>query len=772
METPSFHRWILPGLLTLISLPSQAQESPAFVDVSAEAGVTHTYASDLLLWGGSGVAVIDFDGDGELDLIFPGGDEDPIQLFRGLGDWQWEDLTAAAALPNVGTGKAAIVADYDNDGDPDVLITSYDHPPSLLQNQGGLFTDVASAAGITGPGTKATDAAWADVNEDGWLDLFIVRYTLLESEGNRLYLSNGDGTFTDQTAAFGLIETPVINIVGLPALSASLDVQAFDADNDGDLDFMIANDRGYGSNPPSRFWVNDGEGHFMEMGQALGLDIHANAMGLGILDLNRDGFFDIFLTNTIQGHFQMVHGCDGYHDQASAAGTVVARSGWGVVPEDLNLDGWPDLYVAHDVATAAGEHRNSVFINAGDGSFVDVGDLGAPPARQSTGVAAGDFDGDGDPDLVVVNIDEPAQVLRNDLGDGHWLQIALEGVQSNRDGIGARVEIDIPGATIHRQLASSSSYLSSNQLRIFAGLGDAELADRVTIHWPSGTVQTLFAVSADQVIHVIEEEMGPDFPLAGERCGDGIDNDCDGVIDPPEIGSECVLADLDCPLAGVWDCSPSSFLPACTPTIAPEQAPEICGDGFDNNCDGSTDEGFEALGEPCLMSAAHCEVETSWICTPDGLALACAWLTSTGLPPLERCDDDVDNDCDGDTDEGFEAMGAPCFAPAGIGQAPVSGFLDCDPTSGSLTCEESVNWRTDPPSEPAIVSTRPEPTSDTRAGPPHAAFAHIHAGPDRSMTTGCRSDSGGPPGASPIAWFWLLIALCSTRKVDLTTPPP
>ena len=532
-----------------------------FVNVAREAGLNAKtiFGAErknkfLLETTGCGVAFIDYDNDGWLDIFFVNGTRfqtdqltgpKPVsRLYKNNRDGTFTDVTLKAGVGRTGWGQGVCAGDYNNDGHEDLFVT-YWGDCSLYRNNGdGTFTDVAKAAGVTTRTTNGlrrwnTGCAFLDYDRDGHLDLYVANYidfdpktAPLPESGPCLYKAltvacgppglaggkdilfhnNGDGTFRDVSQKAGILKKQ--GTYGLGVLVG-------DFDNDGWPDIYVADD-----SSPSSLFKNNHDGTFtdigVESGVAFGPDGKTQAgMGVAAADAYGDGKLAIFKTN-FAGDTSTLYrnvGNGMFEDMTFTAG--LGRNtrflGWGAAFLDFNNDGWPDLltcngHVYPEVAETANEsgyrERKVLYRNDGKGNFVDVsleagpGILEAVPGR---GCAVGDFNNDGNLDVVVNCVNDVPQLLRCDSTlRNHWLKVKTTGTKSNRSGIGARVYCTPEGG--HRQMEevrSGGSYLSQNDLRLHFGLGSAARAD-LEIHWPGGGVDTVERVAADRVIHVRE----------------------------------------------------------------------------------------------------------------------------------------------------------------------------------------------------------------------------------------------------------------------------
>ena len=517
-----------------------------FVDVAGQAGVSFVPRNgqeaghcSILETLGVGVALFDYDRDGQWDLFVPGGGQfGPNREIRGLrpalfrhdGEWHFREVTEPArvqAAPFYSHG--AYAGDFDGDGFPDLLITGY-HGLLLYHNQGdGTFVEVARQAGLIS-NAWSTSAAWGDMNGDGYLDLYLVHYvdwsfdkdpfcgpspqrrdvcspTEFNAVPHRFFLGNGDGTFRDASGEVGLVEG-----------GKGLGVVAADFNLDGHLGYYITNDT-----TPNLLYRNDGQGHLSEIGLISGAALSDTAMadgsmGVDLGDFNLDGKPDLWVANFEDQTFALYRNEGDFVFQHVSALTGISRTrgvyvGFGTVFFDFDLDGDEDLFVAtghvmyHPQNSSTRQHP-LLFENLAGKEFVNVASRAGPYTQDvhvGRGVALGDLDDDGRPDLVVAHTNEPVALLRNESRtEGHWLRVRLIGTRSQRDAIGARVRIQTGSRNQIRQIKGGGSYLSSSDPRLMFGLGPARSVDMVVVDWPSGVTQTLRGVPADQTLTVVE----------------------------------------------------------------------------------------------------------------------------------------------------------------------------------------------------------------------------------------------------------------------------
>ncbi len=550
--------------------PPTDQPSPpadlgvSFLNVARESGLNAktSYGGEhknkyLLETTGCGVAFYDYDNDGWLDIFlvngtrlegFPAGSEPTSHLFKNNHDGTFTDVTARAGIAHSGWGQGVCVGDYDNDGWDDLFVTYFGKNVLYHNNGDGTFTDVSQKAGVAGKVTRwNTGCAFVDYDRDGHLDLFVANYIDLDlatapvpesgpclyksvmvacgppglkGGKNILYHNNGNGTFTDVSESSGILRAN--GTYGLGVLTA-------DFDNDGWPDIYVAND-----STASALYQNKKNGKFediaTEAGCALSPDGKPQAgMGVSAADYDLDGNLDIVKTNFAGDTPSLYHNLGGanFEDATFAAGLGAHTQflGWGCGFFDFDNDGWPDILICNghvypeveQLKTEAGyAQRKLLYRNLRNGHFEDVSleaGTGILTPVASRGCAFGDFDNDGDIDMVVNTVNDFPQLLRCDSKLGNnWIKVRTIGTKSNRSGIGARLMCltHPPGESKpHRQIdevRSGGGYFSQNDLRVHFGLGKAVKVDALEIHWPSGQVDTLKDVKVNQVIFIKEGE--------------------------------------------------------------------------------------------------------------------------------------------------------------------------------------------------------------------------------------------------------------------------
>lgn len=479
---------------TLFSLPGYGQCD--FQEVSAEQNLTHTFNGGVL---GSGVSFMDFDGDGWDDLTFGTSKGELIEVYKN-NQGQFEKISLNG-VTNTCESKQILWVDFDNDGDKDLFYTCAEINVVLYRNDGDLnFTDVTTEIGLTTPDALTMGANWADFDRDGWLDLYITYYGTVR---NQLY-RNKEGTAFENVS----LETNV-DPNGKPAFCGVV----FDYDGDGWEDIYLANDR----STRNDLMKNQGGTTFEEVGAASQSNLAMDAMGTTILDMNGDGFFEIYVSNSPEGNALLFNNGDGtFKDIAQESGTIFNSVGWGVNTLDIDNDACSDLYVSG--STVGTEVPSSALYRSIDPmNFEQTQYPGmAGDTLSSFSNAVGDFNNDGRTDIVVSNANGTySQLWQNQcINDNHWLKLRLEGIISNRDAIGARAVAYIEGIPIYQYKTAGISFMAQNTDYLHFGLAESTAVDSLLVFWPSGITDKLINPGIDQVVHVTEGHEAKPLPLA------------------------------------------------------------------------------------------------------------------------------------------------------------------------------------------------------------------------------------------------------------------
>jgi enediyne biosynthesis protein E4 len=536
---------------------SGAESVVRLVDVAARAGVTllnicGDVSKDFIVdANGSGVAWLDFDNDGNVDLLIVNGSSRDhvkqggdlmVALYRNDGKGHFDDVTARSGLTRRGWGSGVCVADYDNDGFSDVYVSGIGGGALFHNNGDGTFSDATRRARVGNDGRWGTGCAFGDYNRDSFVDLYVANYVKfnedriprrgetagckfmvvdvycgpksLEGEPDVLYRNNGDGTFSDVTVS-AHIKDP-----GYPGFG----VLFSDLDGDGWPDIYVAND-----SAPHFLFHNNGNGTFTDRALVAGVALSGDGreqagMGVDAGDYNGDGLLDLIVTNFSHDYNTLYENhVGGFFTDASYPAGIARGSGpymgWGVGFVDIDNDGRLDLFIAnghvypqvddHGIGTRYMQ-RKQLFRNVDGHVFTNITDEaggGLLIEKSSRGAAFGDFDNDGRIDVVVTNMNDRPTLLHNESAGGHWATFRLVGSKSNRDAVGARLLVTAGGRRQIAEVRSGGSYVSHNDLRAHVGLGGATRIERVEIRWPSGATEVATSLAADR-FYVAHEGQG------------------------------------------------------------------------------------------------------------------------------------------------------------------------------------------------------------------------------------------------------------------------
>lgn len=530
---------------------SSAASRTVFTDVARESGITWTHFSGessdrfLIETMGGGVGFLDFDHDGRQDIFFVNGGETPNgksptpvrnALYRNLGNGKFQDVAAQAGVDRMNLyGMGVAVADFDNDGFPDLFITGYPECALFHNNGDGTFTNVTARAGVKNSGRWAAGAAWFDYDRDGLLDLIVTNYAEFsfdqpkkcEVNGVRsycaqvaykgmpltLYHNKGDGTFTDVSARSGLDK-----MVG-----RGMGVVAIDFNDDGWPDLFVARDAS-----PNLLLINKRDGTFQDaaLDAEVAYDANGNAkagMGVDVGDVNGDGMPDLVVTNFNGQYHSLFMGSASFPYQDRTVASHLAQFskadvGWGTKFLDYDNDGNLDLIIVNghinqSIELIRGDVKYQepplLLHNEGQGVLRNAAQEGGPEFNSSyiaRGLAVGDFDNDGDPDVVLTRLNGTPLLLRNNVGqDSSWVGFELQGTKSNRDAIGAKVTVIAGTRHFVRWIVGGSSYISSSDKRVLVGLGHSNgEAVGVEVLWPSGARQKLSNLQVNRYLKIVE----------------------------------------------------------------------------------------------------------------------------------------------------------------------------------------------------------------------------------------------------------------------------
>lgn len=492
------------------------------------------HLNNIIESSGGGVAFLDYDQDGFIDIYVCSGTwiegltktEKPDilptnHLYRNLGNGTFKDVTEKSGANDYGYGMGATIGDFNNDGYPDIFVSNFG-PNILYKNNGdGTFTNITKKANVAGGIECSVGAVWFDYDNDSYLDLFVANYLnfnpdykyfyapdgfpgpmAYDAQPDYLYRNNGDGTFEDVTKSMGIVDID----------GRGMGVAAADYDDDGFVDIFVANDH-----TVNNLWHNDNGKGFTDRGTMSGTAFSQGgeatvSMSVDFADFNGDGLLDLFKSDDNYCSLYENVGNGVFSDRSYSAGIAMPAAqfvGWSSSFADYDNDGDADIFKINGALKHLYGHEDQIFENIGGGKFQDVStERGAYFQEEYVGRGAclGDYDNDGDFDAYIVNLNNRGMFLRNNKGNlNNWLLINLVGTTSNRDGIGARVKVTSGGQIQVSQKRNTTGYLSQNDPRMHFGLAKDETVEKIEIIWPSGKVQVLENIKANQILTITEQ---------------------------------------------------------------------------------------------------------------------------------------------------------------------------------------------------------------------------------------------------------------------------
>ncbi len=466
----------------------------SFTEEAVARGVDYDMGANYQQFG-SGLMLVDLDGDGDLDIVLSGATDLAVGIYENDGTGNFTDRSAGSGITNGLPISGLSAADYDNDGDNDILINGWLVPTRLYRNDGNFtFTDVAPAAGID-VNAPSFASSWGDIDADGNLDLYASVRTMFNADPTRnfFFYNNGDGTFTDRAAELG------IDAEDDPTLLSSF----FDYDRDGDDDIYLGTDKGSAGVLYNRLYRNDG-GTFTEVTAEANAFAYVDCMGIAVGDINFDGYFDLYVTNTPPGNKLLVHdGVSAYTDETIPAGVGSYRVGWGAVFADFDNDTHLDLYVCNMMGD------NRLYRGSSTWPLIDEApSAGVDEASDVFCVAVGDIDGDNDLDMLVGGTDTKVQIYINnsiDAQTNNWVRFNVVGNNANQFAIGTCVDIKAGGKSQLREVRAGVNYKAQDEYTLHFGLADQQSVDVVTAVYTGGETRKLYGAPANETWTIYPE---------------------------------------------------------------------------------------------------------------------------------------------------------------------------------------------------------------------------------------------------------------------------
>jgi hypothetical protein len=636
----------LPCALWLSFLTMPAASQQPFTEEAQARGINYSTSQSGFLTLGVGVALVDLDQDWDPDVVAIGRTGGVVGIFENDGRGFFTDRSEESGIPALTNASSAVAGDYDGDGDLDVYFSNFNSPNVLARNDGELqFTDVTAAAGIGDPG-PGMGCAWADFDNDGWLDLYLANYDFEPNpmHSNKLYRNRGDGTFEDVAPSLGVE-------------SSELTFQPIflDYDRDGDADLYLSTDKGYSGFGKNYLFQNSG-GSFVDVSAASGAGVAIDSMGVAVGDFNGDLYQDLYCTNTPPGNPLLINDGSGhFSDMSATAGVQSFAIGWGALFFDYDNNGLADLYVCN-----VGD-PNRLYVCGAEWPCSDRGSqLGIATAGNSYGLGAADIDLDGDIDLLVQNNGEPLRLYINREGQcQNWARFNVVGSKGNKFAIGANVEIHTNEGSQSREVRAGSSYKSQSELTLHFGVNEADVIDQIEITYPGGETRTLTNLPANEAWTLYPQSMlgdadgdgavgfddFPKFACCYHAIGAGpmqpgceiMDMDGDGDVDLDDIN--LFLTQYEEPLSDCDESGVADLLEILDGSVQDEDQ-----DGIPDECDQDSD-GPPDNFDYCINAAISFEADEDG----DGVGDVC-----------DNCPDDANSDqADGD-DDGVGDVCDPC----------------------------------------------------------------------------------------------------------------
>jgi len=533
--------------ITGFSISSNGQ----LIDVSSDLGLITDHTGGFL---GTGVSFVDFNSDGYDDLSF-GHHAGELKFFQGDGSTL---VVVDLGIDNQGAeSKGIIWADFDNDGDQDLFVTNRLASNRVWRNDNSVFIDISSTCGISQSiESRSYGMSFADYDNDGFLDFYICNYhTWIDDVENELYRNNGDGTFS---------ETTIIAGVG-NGLQQSFQSSWIDINNDGWMDLHVINDR---LDMPNAFYINNGDGTFIDMAEYMGVDLGIYAMSSTFSDFDRDGDMDLYVTNGMQGNVLLLNSLDEYgefYDVTNSSMTSVNNLCWAANWIDYDNNGWDDLYVTTGFAVYTDypavlddypESLDILFTYDGMFPFINSGTTMPQTEIHSFAVAQGDFNQDGFPDLISHKVGNKALMLKGVPNDNHWAKVLLQGTTTNINGVGCEIKLtcDIQTSGLLENMKvvfAGENYLGQNSYWQHFGLGIATEIETISVTWMGGVTETFGPFDVDQSIILVEGSSGnPQDPTSTLGCM--YMKACNYNEDATEDDGSCDMSCL-CGDGTVWD---------------------------------------------------------------------------------------------------------------------------------------------------------------------------------------------------------------------------